>query len=118
MANGIKTGGEKPIRWISGSTFQSPPFSETVRGRAGWLLRRLQRGEVLGLPTSRPLPRIGARCHEIRLADPEIRKHWRIFYRIDREAIVVIHVHDKDEQQLPDRVVALCQRRLREYDRG
>ena len=115
MPRDIIPADNKPIWWISGETFQSPPFGEAARSRAGWLLRRLQRGEALGLPISRPLPQVGPRCHELRVADPEAGKHWRIFYRTDPAAILVVHVYDKDEQRLPARVIALCQRRLREY---
>ena len=44
-------------------------------------MRRLQQGEKLGLPHSRPLPTIGSRCHELRIRDQNI--NWRIIYRID-----------------------------------
>jgi transcriptional regulator with XRE-family HTH domain len=36
---------------------------------AGVLLRRLEAGEKLGLPHSRSMPSIGARCHELRIPD-------------------------------------------------
>jgi hypothetical protein len=35
----------------------------------GMLLRRLQRGETLSMPESRPMPTIGPRCHELRVDD-------------------------------------------------
>ncbi len=60
---------------------------------AGFLLRRLQRGEQLLLPQSRPVPIIGLRCHELRIDDRD--KTWRIAYRIDRDAIVILEVFEK-----------------------
>jgi hypothetical protein len=33
------------------------------------LLRRLQKGENIGLPHSRPMLDIGSRCHELRIRD-------------------------------------------------
>jgi hypothetical protein len=44
-------------------------FSRAARLEAGFLLRRLQRGELLSMPQSRPMPGIGARCHELRIND-------------------------------------------------
>jgi hypothetical protein len=46
-----------PLVWLHGEV-KTPPFSREARIEAGFLLRRLQNGEVLGLPASRPLPTI------------------------------------------------------------
>ena len=78
------------------------------------LLRRLQRGEKLGLPHSRPMPSIGPRCHELRIHDE--RQTWRLVYRLDADAIVIVDVFQKSTQQTPTRVLQDCQRRLRQYD--
>jgi len=80
------------------------------------LLRRLQRGENLGMPHSRPMPSVGARCHELRVRDEN--RNWRIFYRIDHDAIVIAEVFQKTSRQTSTTVVELCQRRLRDYDRA
>lgn len=81
---------------------------------AGLLLRRLQRGESLGLPQSRPMPAIGGRCHELRVLDAAAT--WRIVYRIDADAIVVAEVFAKKSRATPRSVVDACKRRLRAYD--
>jgi len=47
----------KPVFWMKGQV-RTPPFSTAARIEAGMLLRRLQRGEKLSLPHSRPLPSI------------------------------------------------------------
>jgi len=57
---------DKPLVWLHGEV-KTPPFSRTARVEAGYLLRRLQTGEQLGLPFSRPMPSIGRRCHELRV---------------------------------------------------
>jgi phage-related protein len=80
----------------------------------GVLLRRLQRGEVLGLPQSRPMPAIGRRCHELRIIDADAT--WRLVYRIDSDAIVVAEVFAKKRQATPKPVIDACKRRLRAYD--
>lgn len=78
------------------------------------LLRRLQRGETLGLPHSRPMPSIAARCHELRIVDEKTT--WRLVYRIDEDAIVVVDVFSKKTQATPKRVMDAARRRLRAYD--
>ena len=80
------------------------------------LLRRLQQGEKLSVPHSRPLPSIGPRCHELRVRDEN--KNWRIIYRINEDRILIVEVFNKTTRQTPDAVIKLCRRRLAEYDRA
>ena len=103
----------KPLAWLHGEV-KSPPFSATARLEAGFLLRRLQRGELLPMPQSRPIPSIGARCHELRIVDADAT--WRIVYRIDSDAIVIAEVFSKKTQQTPKPVIDVSRRRLKEYD--
>jgi phage-related protein len=104
---------DKPLVWLEGE-IKTPPFSQAARLEAGYLLRRLQRGEALGMPHSRPLPSIGARCHELRINDE--RTTWRIIYRIDSDAIVILEFFNKKSRTTPKAIVDVCKRRLREYD--
>ena len=109
---------DKPLAWLHGEVKSPPLFKEgrLKEGRleAGFLLRRLQRGERLDMPQSRPMPSIGARCHELRVNDSS--GNWRLIYRIDADAIVIAEVFSKKTQQTPKGVVAACRRRLKEYD--
>ena len=107
------TPADKPLAWLHGEV-KTPPFSATARLEAGVLLRRLQQGEKLSLPHSRPMPSIGPRCHELRIPDAEVT--WRILYRIDRDAIVIMEVFAKKTQATPQHIITTCQRRLRQYD--
>jgi phage-related protein len=66
------------------------------------------------MPHSRPMPSIGPRCHELRIGDAG--KTWRLVYRVDTDAIVVVDVFQKATQQTPTRVIADCARRLQLYD--
>ena len=77
------------------------------------LLRRLQRGEKLSLPHSRPLPPIGPACHELRIRDAD--RNWRIVCCIDAEAIVVLDVFAKATRKMPPRVIEACKQRLAEF---
>lgn len=106
---------DRPLVWLKGEV-KTPPFSDTARRQAGWLLRRLQRGETLGMPESRPLSALGRRCHELRVREHGSGKTWRIIYRIDADAIVVVEVFAKQSQKTPRTAVANARRRLAEYD--
>jgi phage-related protein len=99
--------------WLHGEV-KTPPFTAAARIEAGVLLRRLQRGERLGLPNSRPMPAIGARCHELRIRDE--RRSWRVVYRIDPDAIVIAAVLAKKTRQTPQDVIVESRRRLGRYD--
>lgn len=105
---------DKPLAWLRGEV-KTPPFGSGARVEAGFLLRRLQRGESLGLPHSRPMPAIGAGCHELRIVDAKM--NWRIMYHIAADAIVILDVFKKQTEATPKAVITACQRRLGEFQR-
>jgi len=105
---------DKPLVWLRGEV-KTPPFSASARIEAGVLLRRLQRGERLSLPHSRPMSSIAPRCHELRIQDAGAT--WRIVYRLDLDALVITEVFSKKTQQTPTSIIANCRDRLRRYDR-
>ena len=104
----------KPLVWQEGE-IKTPPFSPAARIEAGTLLRRLQQGESIGMPHSRPMPSIGRRCHELRIRDGD--KSWRIVYRVDPDAIVIVDFFTKKTGATPKRIIDMCKARLRAYDR-
>lgn len=88
---------------------KTPPFSHEARVQAGALLRQLQEGISLGPPHSEQMPIIGRRCHELKVQD---KGHWwRIFYRIDGDAIVIAEVVPKKSNSTPKSVVDTCRAR-------
>lgn len=106
---------DKPLVWMHGEV-RTPPFSKPARLQAGFLLRLLQRGEIVTMPHSRPMPSVGKKCYELRIPDDKVS--WRIIYRIDAEAIVVAEVFSKKTGKTPKSVIETCKTRLREYDHG
>jgi len=48
-------GKDKPLVWLHGE-IRTPPLSSAARTETGFLLRRLQKGELLSMPHSRPMP--------------------------------------------------------------
>jgi phage-related protein len=57
---------------------------------------------------------IGRRCHELRISDEGTA--WRIIYRLDSDAVIIVDVFKKKTGQTPKRVIDICRGRLREYD--
>ena len=104
---------DKPLVWLEGE-IKTPPFSQTARLEAGYLLRKLQQGEMLGMPHSRPMPSIGLRCHELRVNDESAT--WRIIYRLDTDAIVILEVFSKKSRATPRAAINACKKRLKDYE--
>ena len=104
---------DKPLAWLRGE-IKTPPFSLAARLETGYLLRRLQRGDILTMPQSRPMSSVGPRCHELRIND--VSGQWRLIYRIDADAIVIAEVFAKKSAKTPKTVLETCRRRLKEYD--
>jgi phage-related protein len=104
---------DKPLVWLRGE-IKTPPMSAEARIEAGFLLRQLQSGVLLGLPHLRPMRSIGARCYELRVVDE--RASWRIVLRIDGDAIVIVDIFRKTTVQTPEHILEMCRLRLKQYD--
>ena len=104
---------DEPLVWLHGE-IKTPPFSREGRIEVGVLLRRLQQGENLSLPHSRPMVAIGVRCHELRVGDRD--GTWRILYRTDSDAVVIVDLFSKKTRATPREVIDRCRSRLRHYD--
>ncbi len=107
---------DKPLRWLRGTVVKTPPVGQPARRDLGVALRVLQRGGLLSMPLSRPMPSIGPRCHELRVRDGS--KSWRLVYRTDPDAILVVDLFQKTTQKTPIRAIERCRSRLRSYDEG
>jgi phage-related protein len=105
----------KPLVWLQGE-IKSPPFAAEGRREAGMLLRLLQHGEQLGMPQAELLPNVGPRCGALRVRDAG--HNWRIMYRADSDAILVLDVYAKKTRKIPDEVINRCRDRLNRYDRA
>jgi len=103
----------KPLVWLHVEV-KTPPFTPEGRQEAGVLPRLLQEGERLGMAQAEPLPDVGRRCGALRIRDAE--HNWRIMYRIDADAILVVEVYPKKTRKIPDAVIEGCKQRLKRYD--
>jgi len=108
-----KTPTRKPLVWLHGE-IKTPPFTHEGRQETGMLLRLLQEGEQLTMPQAEPLPSVGPRCGALRVRDAE--HDWRIIYRVDSDAVLVVEVYSKKTRKIPDEVMERSRRRLKQYD--
>ena len=104
---------DKPLAWLHGE-IRTPPMSAAARLEVGFLLRRLQPGDRLEFPHSRPMPDVGPGCHELRVPDENVT--WRIVYRADQDAVVILDVFAKKTPRTPASVMRACRHRLGAYD--
>jgi len=104
--------GDKPLIWFK-SEIKTPPFSDKKRIEAGYYLRLLQNGHKLEMPHSKPLPDIGRGCHELRMKDK--RTYWRIIYKVESDAILILDVFKKKTNKLSNKVIDRCTARIKLY---
>lgn len=102
----------KPVVWLHGEV-KTPPFTAEGRREAGYLLRLLQEGESVGMPQAEPLPILGRRCGALRVRDGG--HNWRIVYRLDADAVLVVDVYPKKTRTIPQEVINLCKKLLKDY---
>jgi phage-related protein len=103
----------KPVAWLHGE-IKTPPFTPKGRKEAGDLLRLLQEGVNLSMPQAEPLPLVGPRCGALRVRDAG--HNWRIMYRVDPDAVLILEVYAKKTRRVPREVIKQCQQRLKAYD--
>ncbi|WP_325034763.1 type II toxin-antitoxin system RelE/ParE family toxin [Nostoc sp. 'Lobaria pulmonaria (5183) cyanobiont'] len=85
----------------------------TLRASAS-LCEILQQGNKTVPNLSPPMPSIGIHCHELRIRDTD--KNWRIIYRIDDDAILIVEVFNKTTRTTSKNVIEVCKKRLSKYD--
>jgi phage-related protein len=61
------------------------------------------------------MPSIGSGCHELRVRDEN--GDWRVVYRADEVAVVVVDVFRKQTRRTPRSVLATCRARIEDYER-
>ncbi|MBI2431306.1 MAG: type II toxin-antitoxin system RelE/ParE family toxin [Candidatus Hydrogenedentes bacterium] len=105
-------GQSKPLVWLHGE-IKTPPFTARARVECGLLLRKLQGGEALGMPSCRPMPSIGPACFELRVRD--VDKNWRIVVHTAVAAIVILEVFHKNTRATPSSIIATCRKRLSKF---
>jgi len=81
--------------------------------RLGRGLYRLQLGEQLGMPNSRPMPGVGAGVSELRVKS-EDGSFRAFYYSASLEGVLVFHAFVKKTRQTPPLEIELGRKRLKE----
>lgn len=88
-------------------------FPKEVRIRLGRGLFRLQLGEQLGMPNSRPMPAVAAGVRELRVKG-EDGSFRAFYYTASSRGVLVFHAFVKKTQQTPPLEIELGRKRLKE----
>jgi phage-related protein len=88
-------------------------FPKDIRVRLGKGLFRLQMGELVGMPDSRPMPGVAAGVSELRVgaADGNFRA---FYYTASSRGVLVFHAFVKKTQRTPPLEMELARKRLKE----
>jgi|WetSurMetagenome_2_1015567.scaffolds.fasta_scaffold1099961_2 phage-related protein len=87
-----------------------PPAIQKAMGKA---ILELQRGAVLRMPVSRPMPSVGPGVHELRIKDES--GAYRSLYAVKfRQAVYILHVFEKRSRATSQRDIELGRKRLKE----
>lgn len=88
-------------------------FPEEIRGDLADALARLEQGQRLCMPLSRPMPGIGPSVHELRFRDRS--GIYRVFYFLAGAGLIyLLHAFKKKTRETPWQNIEIAKKRLRE----
>ena len=91
----------KKVVWHPKALGTVKGFPDEVRKELGYLIYRIQQGDSLGLPHSRPMRAVASGVSELRVRGPD--GAYRAFYFLkSAKGILVFHAFKKKSQQTPD----------------
>jgi phage-related protein len=88
-------------------------FPKEVRVRLGRGLFRLQMGELVGMPNSRPVRAVAVGVSELRVKTQD-GSYRTFYYTATQRGILVFHAFVKKTQQTPAMEIELARKRLKE----
>jgi len=88
-------------------------FPKDVRQELGKAIYDLQRGDVLSMPLSRPMPSVDPGAAELRIRD-QSGIYRAFYYTRSARGILVFHAFVKKTQATPARELDLGKKRLKE----
>ncbi len=117
VPNSVQSSVVKKVVWHPKALIEVKGFPEEIRRELGYLIFRVQQGESLGLPASRPMPDVAAGVSEFRVRGPD--GVYRAFYYLKVEnRVLVFHAFKKKTQQTPSNEIDLGAKRLKELLNG
>lgn len=101
------------VNWNKRALKEVRGFPEQIKKELGLLIYRLQLGESLPMPQSRPMSSLGIGCHELRVTGED--GIYRAFYYLKiKDKILIFHAFKKSTQKTASRDVSQGRRNLRE----
>lgn len=87
-------------------------WPEEVRGELADAIARLERGHLLSMPLSRPMPSIGSGIHELRFRDRS-GIYRSIYWLAGKGLIYLVHAFQKKTPKTPPQNIEIAKDRLR-----
>ncbi len=88
-------------------------FPEGVRRELGKAIFDLQKGGMISMPLSRPMPSVAAGVEELRVNDRS--GAYRVFYYLRlADSVLIFHAFAKKTQKTSRHEIALARKRLKE----
>ena len=91
-------------------------WPEDVRGELADAIARLEGGQMLSLPLSRPMPSIGSGVHELRFRDRS-GIYRTIYWLAGAGRIWLLHAFKKTTSKTPHKNIEIAKDRLRRIPR-
>ena len=91
-------------------------WPEEVRGELADAIARLELGQMLSMPLSRPMSTIGSGVHELRFRDKS-GIYRSIYWLAGKNGIYLLHAFQKKAQKTPPQNIAISKDRLRKVQK-
>jgi phage-related protein len=101
------------IVWNKKALKEVQSFPDPIKKELGYLLFKLQRGESLAMPHSRPMPSVRKGCSELRVKGEDGAYRVFYFFKIENE-IIVFHAFKKKTQKTSSKDIDLGKKNLKD----
>lgn len=103
----------KEVVWHVKALEQLRKFPEDIKKDVGYLIHRLQMGDKLNAPYSKPIKSVEIGVNELRVKDAS--GAYRVFYYLKTsEGIIIFHAFKKKSQKTPKKEIELGKKNLKE----
>lgn len=105
----------KRVIWHPKAREEIRTFSKEIRHEFGFLIYRLQKGDLLTMPHSKPMPSVAQGVSELRIQGTD--GIYRAFYYLkseDEEGILILHCFKKKSQKTPIREIEQAIKNLKD----
>jgi len=104
----------KKVIWHPKARDEISQFPKSIRDELGYLIFRLQKGDVLDMPYSKPMPSVGRGVYELRSRGQD--GIYRVFYYQKFESgILVFHCFKKKTDKTPVKEIEQGRKNLKEF---